>query len=87
MSTTRPTPQLFALAPIFPELLRDPAVARRAFYEELLAEGEDEILMAAAIWEIPTPPFLTGDARLQYLAGKVAEAEFPIMPALMAAAA
>jgi hypothetical protein len=83
----KPVPQLIQLAPMFPELLLDPTEARVAFYGEILAEGPEEIELAARIWDITAPRHLLGAERYQYLAGKVAEAEFPTTtPALVAAA-
>jgi hypothetical protein len=88
--TAKHTPQRDQLAPFFPELLLHNtaiAAARQAFYEELLAEGPEEIALAADFWTIDAPPHLVGEARDQYLAGKVAEIEFPsVAPAVADAA-
>lgn len=83
-------PQRDQLAPMFPELLRDnDAVrqARAAFYGELLAEGPAEVEAAAEFWTIDAPTHLIGEARTQYLAGKVAEIEFPSVAPIVADAA
>lgn len=83
------TPQLYQLAPMFPGLMADLAAreARVAFFAELMQEGPSEIMLAACIWDIEAPAHLRGEARLQYLAGKVAEAEFPdVVPIVVSAA-
>ncbi|MEI7770112.1 MAG: hypothetical protein WCI67_09005 [Chloroflexales bacterium] len=83
------TPQLYQLAPMFPGLMGEAFAreARVAFFAELLQEGPSEIILAACVWDIEAPPHLRGEARLQYLAGKVAEAEFPdVVPIAVSAA-
>lgn len=75
----RPSAQLTTPVDQVPELWEGRKPARLAFYEELVHEGGAEVELAARIWCLTAPTYLRGEARMLYLAGKVAEAEFPIV--------